>query len=88
MANNATGSLAASIMNDLSRKSLGGNMSFVPRDANDLWVYKEVIFDSASEPVIRAGIQFTERTFRSDGTELETHANDQLRWLAIKYRYN
>ena len=59
-------------------------MSLAPRDANDLWVYKEIIFDSASEPVIRAGLQFEERIFRSDGTELETHADDQLRWLAIK----
>ena len=39
MANNAIGSLSASIMNDLSKKSLGGAMSFAPRDANDLWFY-------------------------------------------------
>lgn len=84
MANNATGNISASILNDLSKMTLGGDISFTPRDANDLWIYKEIIFDSASEPVIRAGIQYEERIYRSDGTELETHANDQYRWLAIK----
>jgi|TARA_R100000049_G_C1891393_1_gene44341 hypothetical protein len=84
MANNAVGSLSASILNDVSKMSLAGGMSFAPRDANDLWVYKEIIFDSASEPVIRAGIQFEERIYRSDGTELETHASDTIKWLAIK----
>ena len=84
MANNATGSLSASVLNDVSKMNLGGDMSFAPRDANDLWVYKEIIFDSASEPVIRAGIQFAERIYRSDGTELETHGSDTIKWLAIK----
>ena len=84
MANNAVGSLSASVLNDVSKMSLGGDMSFAPRDANDLWVYKEIIFDSASEPVIRAGIQFEERIYRSDGTELETHGSDTIKWLAIK----
>ena len=84
MANNAIGSLSASVLNDVSKMSLGGAMSFAPRDANDLWVYKEIIFDSASEPVIRTGIQFEERIYRSDGTELETASSDTIKWLAIK----
>jgi len=84
MANNAVGSLSASVLNDVSKMSLGGAMSFAPRDANDLWVYKEIIFDSASEPVIRAGIQFEERIYRSDAAELETHGSDTIKWLAIK----
>ena len=84
MANNAIGSLTASIMNDLSRKSLGGNMSFVPRDANDLWFYREIIFDATSDPLIKDGMQYTERAHRGDGTELITDSADQLRWLAVK----
>jgi len=84
MANNAIASLSASILNDLAKNTIGGTMSFTPRDANDLWVYKEIIFDSASEPVIRAGIQFAERIYRSDGAELETHGSDTIKWLAIK----
>ena len=55
MANNATASLSASILNDLSKMSIGGNMSFAPRDANDLWFYKEMIYDATSDPLIKAG---------------------------------
>ena len=84
MANNAIASLSASILNDLSKMSISGNMSFAPRDANDLWFYKEMIYDATSDPLIKAGMQFTERAHRGDGTELETHASDQIRWLAVK----
>ena len=84
MANNAIGSLSASIMNDLSKKSLGGAMSFAPRDANDLWFYAEIIYDATSDPLIKDGMQYSERAHRGDGTELVTDSADQLRWLAVK----
>ena len=84
MANKAVGTISAAILNDLSRMSLSGNMSFIPRDANDMWLYKEIIYDATSDPLIQAGIQYSERALRGDGTEKVTHADDQLRWLAIK----
>ena len=84
MANNANATININILNDLARQSLGGNMSFTPRDANDLWFYSEMIYDATSDPLIKAGMQYSERAHRGDGTELETHANDQLRWLAVK----
>ena len=84
MANNGTGTLEAAFMIDLSRMSLSGTLSFAPRDANDLWFYSEMIYDATSDPLIKAGMQYRERAHRGDGTELETHANDQLRWLAVK----
>ena len=52
MANNGTGTVEAAILNDLSRMSLSGALSFAPRDANDLWFYSEMIYDSASDPLI------------------------------------
>ena len=84
MANKAIGSVSASILNDLSKMNLGGDLSFTPRDANDLWFYSEQIFDATSDFLIKAGMQYMERAHRGDGIELETHANDQLRWLAVK----
>ncbi len=84
MANNAKASLSASILNDISKSNMSGSISFAPRDANDLWIYKEIIYDATSDPLIPAGIQYNERFVRGDGTELETHASDQLRWLAVK----
>ena len=84
MANNATASLSASILNDLAKNTLGGDMSFTPRDANDLWFYGEMIYDATSDPLIKDGMQYTERAHRGDGTELITDSADQLRWLAIK----
>ena len=84
MANKATGNISASILNDLSKMSIGGNMSFEPRDANDLWFYSEQIFDATSDPLIKADMQYHMKAHRGDGTERLTHANDQLRWLAVK----
>ena len=84
MANDAKGNTSVSILNDLSKMNLSGNLSFTPRDANDLWFYSEQIFDATSDPLIKAGMQYRERAHRGDGIELETHANDQLRWLAVK----
>tara|TARA_R100000458_G_scaffold58662_1_gene67245 strand:- start:102 stop:608 length:507 start_codon:yes stop_codon:yes gene_type:complete len=84
MANKATGNISASILNDLSKMSIGGNLSFEPRDANDLWFYSEQIFDATSDPLIKADMQYHMRAHRGDGTERLTHANDQLRWLAVK----
>ena len=84
MANDAKGNTSVSILNDLSKMNLSGNLSFTPRDANDLRFYSEQIFDATSDPLIKAGMQYRERAHRGDGIELETHANDQLRWLAVK----
>ena len=55
MANKAIGSVSASILNDLSKMNLGGDLSFTPRDANDLWFYSEQIFDATSDFLIKAG---------------------------------
>ena len=84
MANNATASLSASILNDLAKNTLGGDMSFTPRDANDLWFYGEMIYDATSDPLIKDGMQYAERAHRGDGAELITDSADQLRWLAVK----
>ena len=84
MANGATGNLSASILNDLSKMSIGGDLSFTPRDANDLWFYSEQIFDATSDPLIKADMQYHMRAHRGDAAEKVTHANDQLRWLAVK----
>ena len=84
MANNANASISASILNDIAKKSLGGNLSFSPRDTSDLWFYSEMIYDSTSDPVIKAGMQYFERAHRGDGTELVTDLADMCRWLAFK----
>jgi len=84
MANKATGSVSASILNDISKMSLGGTMSFEPRDANDLWFYAEIIYDATSDPLIKDGMQYSERAHRGDAAELITDSADQLRWLAVR----
>ena len=86
MANNGTGTLEAAFMNDLSRMSMSGTLSYTPADANDKWIYLETIVDAGSVALISAGKQYAERYIRADDlSETETATGDIVRWMCIKH---
>ena len=85
MADKATGNITASFLNDISKMTATGNMSYEPADAGDKWIYLEVIADASSTALVQAGVQYHEKYVRTDGTETSTATGDIVRWMAIKH---
>ena len=83
MANKATATISASILSDLNKGSMSGNINYEP-NASDYWIYKEIIVDATSAALLQAGIEY-EGSIRADGTELTTATGDKVKWIAIKH---
>ena len=79
MANKGTASVSASVLNDISKMSIGGTMTYSPADSGDKWIYFEVIADASSTALVQAGIQYHEKYVRTDGTETATATGDIVR---------
>ena len=85
MADKATASIAASVLSDIAKMSIGSTMSYEPADAGDKWIYLEVIADASSTALVQTGIQYQEKFVRTDGTETVTAAGDIVRYMVIKH---
>ena len=84
MANKGTASVSASVLNDVSKMSIGGTMTYSPADSGDKWIYFEVIADASSTALVQAGIQYHEKYVLTDGTETATATGDIVRFMVIK----
>ena len=84
MANNGTGTLEAAFMNDLSRMSMSGTLSYTPADANDKWIYLETIVDGTTSLLIQAAAEYNKRYGRTDEAETVTATGDIVRWICVK----
>ena len=85
MADKGTANISASVMSDLSKMAITGDLSYTPADSGDKWIYLETIADAASSLLIQAGAQYNERYVRTDGTETETATGDIVRWICVKH---
>ena len=86
MADKAVASTSASVMSDFAKKTMGGNLSYTPADANDQWIYLETIVDASSVALVADGRQYSERYIRADeGTEKIADSADIVRWMGIKH---
>ena len=84
MANNATGSISASVLNDIAKMNIGGTLNYTPI-SGDRWLYFETIADASSTALVNAGIQYHELGVRPDAAEKETATGDIVRWMCIKH---
>ena len=84
MANNATGSISASVLNDIAKMNIGGTLNYTPI-SGDRWLYFETIADASSTALVNAGIQYHELGVRTDAAEKETATGDIVRWMCIKH---
>jgi len=83
MADKATANISASILSDLNKGSMSGNINYEP-NSGDYWIYKEIIIDASSGALLQAGIEY-QGAIRADGTELTTATGDFVKWIAIKH---
>ena len=84
MADNGTATLEVAFLNDLSRMSLSGTLSYTPADANDKWIYLETIVDGTTSLLIQAAAEYNKRYGRTDEAETVTASGDIVRWIAVK----
>ena len=77
MADKAIANTSASIFLDEIKSSMGGELNFEPADSGDKWIFLELSVGNTADTVLVTTIDFL-------GTDTATHANDKVRWVAIK----
>jgi len=75
MADKGTASLSASVFMDDIKSSMGGSLSYEPKDANDKWMFAEI--GVAGNANLVAALDFLGATGTIDTT-------DAVHWIAIK----
>tara|TARA_R110002167_G_scaffold246994_1_gene452558 strand:+ start:262 stop:735 length:474 start_codon:yes stop_codon:yes gene_type:complete len=75
MADKGTASLAASVFMDDIKSSMGGSLSYEPKDANDKWIFAEIAVGANADLI--AALDFLGAT----GT---IATSDAVHWIAVK----
>tara|TARA_R100000808_G_scaffold8593_2_gene24319 strand:+ start:12629 stop:13129 length:501 start_codon:yes stop_codon:yes gene_type:complete len=84
MADKATGSISASVLSDISKMSISGNLSYEPADSGDKWVYTERLISAASEPLLPTSQPYIDQYAATAGQDTVA-SGDHYRWLCIKH---
>jgi len=83
MADKATASISASILSDISKMSVGSNISYEPADSGDKWVYTERLINTASEPLLPTTQPYIDQ-YANTGAQTTVASGDFYRWLCVK----
>ena len=83
MADKATASIAASVLSDISKMSIGSTISYEPADAGDKWVYTERLINTASEPLLPTTQPYIDQ-YANTGAQTTVASGDFYRWLLVK----
>ena len=78
MADKATAGISAEVFMDNIRSNLSGTLAYIPKDANDKWVFAEVaVTNGASTDLLDANDSYL-------GIAAAVHTSDIVLWIAIK----
>jgi len=78
MANKAIGNISVTIMPDRIKTRFGGACSYEPADSTEKWYYTETAISVSGADDILTTADYV-------GVTDELHANDVIKWIAIKH---
>ena len=83
MADKATTNISASILSDVNKGGLAGNLNYEPASISEKWVYTERVINNASEPLLPTTQPYIDQ-YSNTGAQTTVASGDKYKYLCIK----